>query len=135
MTSDITSTDAWQRLRAHHAAIEPLHLRQLFADDPERGQQFTVSVGDLYIDYSKHRVTSQTIELLTELARTAGVEQARDAMFAGDHINTSEDRAVLHTALRLPRAAALHVDGQDVVGDVHDVLDRMGRFTDRVRSG
>lgn len=135
MTTDITDTDAWQSLRAHHTAIEPLHLRQLFADDPTRGEEFTVTVGDLYVDYSKHRVTAQTVELLVALARKTGLEQARDAMFTGVHINTSEDRAVLHTALRLPRSASLHVDGQDVVRDVHDVLDRMGRFTDRLRSG
>ena len=135
MTSDITETEAWQKLRAHHIAIEPLHLRRLFADDPGRGEDFTVTVGDLYIDYSKHRITTETIALLTDLARTAWVEQVREQMFTGAHINTSEDRAVLHTALRAPREAVLHVDGQDVVADVHEVLDRMGRFTDRLRSG
>lgn len=111
------------------------HLTELFADDPARGTELALTVGDLYIDYSKHRVTRRTLDLLVDLARAAGLEERRDAMFAGEHINTSEDRAVLHTALRLPRDAKLVVDGQDVVADVHDVLDRMGDFTDRLRSG
>lgn len=133
--SDISATPAWDALRKHHRQIGETHLRRLFADDPERGTAFTVTVGDLYIDYSKHRVTAETIRLLVDLARTAGLEDRRDAMFAGAHINTSEDRAVLHTALRLPRDAQLHVDGRDVVADVHAVLDAMGDFTDRLRSG
>lgn len=133
--SDISATPAWDALRKHHRQIGETHLRRLFADDPERGTTFTVTVGDLYIDYSKHRVTAETIRLLVDLARTAGLEDRRDAMFAGAHINTSEDRAVLHTALRLPRDAQLHVDGRDVVADVHAVLDAMGDFTDRLRSG
>ncbi|MBC2642831.1 MULTISPECIES: glucose-6-phosphate isomerase [unclassified Rhodococcus (in: high G+C Gram-positive bacteria)] len=135
MSSDITGTAAWQKLRDHHAQIQSVHLRELFEKDPARGQELTVSAGDLYIDYSKHRVDRDTLGLLLELARAADVEARRDAMFAGEHINTSEDRAVLHTALRLPADASLVVDGQDVVADVHDVLDRMGDFTDRVRSG
>ncbi|MFC9360446.1 glucose-6-phosphate isomerase [Rhodococcus sp. NPDC057014] len=135
MSSDITGTAAWQKLRDHHARIQTVHLRELFEKDPARGQDLTVSAGDLYIDYSKHRVDRDTIGLLLELARSADLEARRDAMFAGEHINTSEDRAVLHTALRLPADASLVVDGQDVVADVHDVLDRMGDFTDRVRSG
>lgn len=132
---DITATPAWDALRKHHQAIADTHLRQLFADDPERGQKFTVTVGDLYIDYSKHRITEETVGLLLDLARAAGLQDRRDAMFAGVHINTSEDRAVLHTALRLPRNADLNVDGQDVVAEVHAVLDAMGDFTDRLRSG
>nr|WP_046286095.1 glucose-6-phosphate isomerase [Mycobacterium sp. UM_NZ2] len=132
---DISTTPAWNALRKHHQQIADTHLRELFADDPERGTRFTATVGDLYIDYSKHRITSETVRLLVDLARTAGLEDRRDAMFAGVHINTSEDRAVLHTALRLPRNADLHVDGQDVVADVHAVLDAMGDFTDRLRSG
>ncbi|EKT80410.1 glucose-6-phosphate isomerase [Rhodococcus opacus M213] len=135
MSSDITGTAAWQKLRDHHAQIQSVHLRELFEKDPARGQELTVSAGDLYIDYSKHRIDRDTIGLLLELARSADLEARRDAMFAGEHINTSEDRAVLHTALRLPGDASLVVDGQDVVADVHDVLDRMGDFTDRVRSG
>ncbi|MFD6056988.1 glucose-6-phosphate isomerase [Rhodococcus wratislaviensis] len=135
MSSDITGTAAWQKLRDHHAQIQSVHLRELFETDPARGQELTVSAGDLYIDYSKHRIDRDTIGLLLELARSADLEARRDAMFAGEHINTSEDRAVLHTALRLPADASLVVDGQDVVADVHEVLDRMGDFTDRVRSG
>ncbi|MFW2236931.1 glucose-6-phosphate isomerase [Rhodococcus opacus] len=135
MSSDITGTAAWQKLRDHHAQIQSVHLRELFEKDPARGQELTISAGDLYIDYSKHRIDRDTIGLLLELARSADLEARRDAMFAGEHINTSEDRAVLHTALRLPADASLVVDGQDVVADVHDVLDRMGDFTDRVRSG
>ncbi|MFD9662078.1 glucose-6-phosphate isomerase [Rhodococcus sp. NPDC059968] len=135
MSSDITGTAAWQKLRDHHAQIQSVHLRELFEKDPARGRELTVSAGDLYIDYSKHRIDRDTIGLLLELARSADLEARRDAMFAGEHINTSEDRAVLHTALRLPADATLVVDGQDVVADVHEVLDRMGDFTDRVRSG
>jgi len=133
--ADISTTSAWKALTAHHAAVEATTLRELFADDPDRGRELTLSVGDLYIDYSKHRVTRETLALLLDLARAAGLEERRDAMFAGQHINTSEDRAVLHTALRLPRGASLVVDGQDVVADVHSVLDDMGTFTDRLRSG
>lgn len=132
---DITATTAWQALQRHRDKIGETHLRQLFADDPARGTELALSLGDLYIDYSKHRVTRETLQLLLDLARTAGLEQRRDAMFSGAHINTSEDRAVLHTALRLPRDAELVVDGRNVVADVHAVLDRMGEFTDRLRSG
>lgn len=132
---DITATPAWDALHRHHERIGATHLRQFFDEDPDRGRELTVSVGDLYIDYSKHRITRETLRLLVNLARTANLEQRRDQMFAGVHINTSEDRAVLHTALRLPRDAELTVDGQNVVEDVHAVLDRMGDFTDRLRSG
>ncbi|AWK74086.1 glucose-6-phosphate isomerase [Rhodococcus oxybenzonivorans] len=135
MSSDITGTAAWQKLRDHHARIQSVHLRELFDQDPARGHELTVSAGDLFIDYSKHRVDRATLESLVDLARIADLEARRDAMFAGEHINTSEDRAVLHTALRLPADASLTVDGQDVVADVHEVLDRMGDFTDRLRSG
>ncbi|BBX31627.1 glucose-6-phosphate isomerase [Mycolicibacterium mageritense DSM 44476 = CIP 104973] len=135
MSADISSTPAWQALSKHFDDIGDKHLTELFAEDPKRGTELTLTVGDLYIDYSKHRVTRETLKLLTDLARAAGLEQRRDAMFAGEHINTSEDRAVLHTALRLPADAELTVDGQDVVADVHDVLNRMGDFTDRLRSG
>ncbi|WP_197373031.1 glucose-6-phosphate isomerase [Mycolicibacterium baixiangningiae] len=133
--ADIAATPAWQALQHHHDQIAGTHLRELFDQEPSRGSELTVSVGDLYIDYSKHRVTGETLRLLVDLARAADLEQRRDAMFSGVHINTSEDRAVLHTALRLPRDAKLTVDGQDVVADVHDVLTRMGDFTDRLRSG
>ncbi|WP_237569509.1 glucose-6-phosphate isomerase [Mycolicibacterium lacusdiani] len=133
--SDISTTPAWNALVRHHETIGSKHLREFFDQDPARGHELTLTVGDLYIDYSKHRVTRETLELLVDLARAADLEGKRDAMFAGEHINTSEDRAVLHTALRLPRDASLTVDDQDVVADVHEVLDRMGEFTDRLRSG
>ncbi|WP_313674984.1 glucose-6-phosphate isomerase [Mycolicibacterium sp.] len=134
-TGDITATAAWTALVEHHHQIADKHLREFFADDPGRGQELTLTVGDLYIDYSKHRVTRETLGLLVDLARAAGLEQRRDAMLAGERINTSEGRSVLHTALRLPRDAALEVDGQNVVADVHSVLDAMGDFTDRLRDG
>src|SRR3954447_19608150 len=134
-TSDITATAEWGALRNHHNEMGETHLRQFFDEDPDRGRELTVSVGDLYIDYSKHRITRETLRLLVDLARTANLEERRDQMFAGAHINVSEDRAVLHTALRLPRDAELIVDGHNVVDDVHAVLDRMGDFTDRIRSG
>jgi len=132
---DITASSAWNALQRHHDQIATKDLREFFAEDPARGSELTVSVGDLYIDYSKHRVTRETLSLLVDLARAANVERHRDDMFAGVHINTSEGRAVLHVALRMPRGTELIVDGQDVVADVHDVLDRMGDFTDRLRSG
>ncbi|APE18478.1 glucose-6-phosphate isomerase [Mycobacterium sp. WY10] len=135
MTGDISATGEWNALRRHHDQIAGKTLRELFDEDPDRGRELTLTVGDLYIDYSKHRVTRETLSLLVDLARAANLEQHRDAMLSGQHINTSEDRAVLHTALRLPRDAELEVDGQNVVADVHEVLDRMGDFTDRLRSG
>jgi glucose-6-phosphate isomerase len=132
---DITATPAWGALRRHHEQIGETQLRQFFDDDPDRGRDLTVTVGDLYIDYSKHRITRETLQLLIDLARTANLEERRAQMFSGAHINTSEDRAVLHTALRLPRDVELIVDGQNVVEDVHAVLDAMGDFTDRLRNG
>jgi glucose-6-phosphate isomerase len=135
MSADTSTGAAWEALRHHHDQIADKNLREFFADDPNRGRELTLTVGDLYIDYSKHRVDRQTLTLLVELARAANLESRRDAMFAGEHINTSENRAVLHTALRLPRDATLSVDGQNVVADVHAVLDAMGDFTDRLRDG
>ena len=132
---DITASSAWNALQRHHDQIATKDLREFFAEDPARGTELTLGVGDLYIDYSKHRVTRETLSLLLDLARAANLERHRDDMFAGVHINTSEDRAVLHVALRMPRGTELIVDGQDVVSDVHEVLDRMGDFTDRLRSG
>ncbi|AII10858.1 glucose-6-phosphate isomerase [Rhodococcus opacus] len=133
--SDITATSAWQKLQAHHAETSALTIRELFAADPERGRELTLTAGELYIDYSKHRISRHTLALLVELARAAGVEERREEMLRGEHVNTSEDRAVLHTALRLPAHATLRVDGQNVVADVHRVLARMGDFSDRLRSG
>lgn len=132
---DVAATPPWVALRRHHDQVGETHLRQFFADDPDRGRELNVTVGDLYIDYSKHRITRETLRLLADLARAANLEERRDQMFAGVHINTSEDRAVLHTALRLPRDAELLVDGHNAVEDVHAVLDAMGDFTDQLRSG
>jgi glucose-6-phosphate isomerase len=126
---------AWQALRRHHAVIKGQHLRELFASDPERGERLTAEAAGLYLDYSKNRVTEETMQLLVELAGECGVTERRDAMFRGEHINVSEDRAVLHVALRMPRTASLVVDGTDVVRQVHEVLDRMADFSNRVRSG
>ena len=132
---DITQTAQWQALLTHYTEVQPLHLRDIFAEDPERGHELTLTAGALYLDYAKHRVTRETLRLLTELAVAAELPARRAAMLAGKHINTSEGRAVLHTALRLPHDASLTVDGHDVVAEVHEVLDRMGEFTDRLRSG
>src|SRR5215467_11610194 len=126
---------AWQALERHHTDIGELHLRELFASDPRRGERMTAAAEGIYLDYSKNRVTDETMALLVELAEESGVPQHRDAMFAGEHINVSEDRAVLHVALRMPRTATLVVDGADVVREVHEVLDRMRAFASRVRSG
>jgi glucose-6-phosphate isomerase len=126
---------AWQALERHHGEIAGRHLRDLFAEDPGRGERFTAEAAGLYLDYSKNRITDETLRLLFELAGESGVESRRDAMFRGEHINVSEDRAVLHVALRLPAGASLMVDGQNVVADVHAVLAQMAAFADRVRSG
>ena len=126
---------AWQELERHHQQIAGAHLRELFAADPGRGERLTASAEGLYLDYSKNRVTDETMALLVELARECGVPEHRDAMFAGEHINVSEDRAVLHVALRMPRDVSLVVDGTDVVAQVHEVLDRMRAFCERIRSG
>ncbi|KXO94934.1 glucose-6-phosphate isomerase [Tsukamurella pulmonis] len=133
--SDITASTAWRDLVDHQREIADTTLRELFAADPQRGAEFVLEVGDLYIDYSKHRVTRETLRLLTALADEAGVTARRDAMFAGEHINATEDRAVLHTALRAPSGRAPEVDGQDVSGDVHAVLAKMGAFSEEVREG
>jgi len=126
---------AWQDLKRHHAEMAGQHLRELFAADPGRGERLTMEAVGLYLDYSKNRVTDETMRLLVELARESGVAERRDAMFRGEHINVSENRAVLHVALRMPRTATLVVDGTDVVRQVHEVLDQMADFSNRVRSG
>ena len=126
---------AWQALERHYAEISGAHLRDLFAADPGRGERLTAEAVGIYLDYSKNRITDETLALLVELAEESGVPERRDAMFRGEHINVSENRAVLHTALRLPATAQLVVDGQDVVADVHAVLARMREFATRVRSG
>ncbi|MFC9621525.1 glucose-6-phosphate isomerase [Streptomyces sp. NPDC056930] len=131
----LNQTPEWTALGKHREQLGATHLRQLFADDPERGTGHTLRVGDLYVDYSKHLVTDETLRLLRELAAATGVAELRDAMFRGEKINTTEDRAVLHTALRAPRDAVIEVDGENVVPAVHAVLDKMAAFSDRVRSG
>ncbi|MFD7719704.1 glucose-6-phosphate isomerase [Streptomyces sp. NPDC059814] len=131
----LNQTPEWTALGKHREQLGTTHLRELFADDPERGTGYTLRVGDLYIDYSKQLVTDETLRLLRELAGATGVAALRDAMFRGDKINTTEDRAVLHTALRAPRDAVIEVDGENVVPAVHAVLDKMAAFSERVRSG
>jgi glucose-6-phosphate isomerase len=131
----INETPEWQALAEHHVRIRDVHLRQLFAEDPERGTALTVAAGDLYLDYSKNRLTGETVRLLAALAERAGLRERTEAMLGGAHVNSTEDRAVLHTALRDPRTSGVVVDGQDVAADVHEVLDRMAGFAERVRSG
>ena len=126
---------AWASLKKHHQKIRRLHLRQLFAKDPGRGERLVVEAAGIYFDYSKNRVTDETMGLLLELARESGLREHIDAMFRGDRINTSEKRAVLHVALRAPRGASILFDGQNVVPEVHAVLDKMAAFSERVRSG
>ena len=126
---------AWRALEAHHAAIGDRHLRELFAEDPDRGTRMTAEAAGLYLDYSKNRITDETVALLCELAAESGVAARREAMFSGERINVSENRSVLHVALRMPRERSLVVDGVDVVKEVHEVLDRMGEFCERVRGG
>ena len=126
---------AWQALQRHYDEIAGRHLRDLFAEDPGRGERLTAEAVGLYLDYSKNRVTDETMRLLVELAEESGVPERRDAMFRGEHINVSEDRAVLHVALRMPEGESLVVDGVDVVAQVHEVLRRMADFSNRIRSG
>ncbi|MGA2293989.1 MAG: glucose-6-phosphate isomerase [Acidimicrobiales bacterium] len=126
---------SWKALEANFLEINSRHLRDLFADDPGRGERLRAQAEGLYLDFSKNRVTDETMSLLVDLANESGLTQRRDAMFAGEHINVSEDRAVLHVALRMPKEASLMVDGVDVVAQVHEVLDRMTDFANRVRSG
>ena len=134
-TQALTNSPVWKELQAHHGEVAGLHLRELFAADPKRGEKLTVEACGLYLDYSKNRVTDRTLELLLALAAERGLRGRIEAMFRGDKINTTEDRAVLHTALRAPRGEKIMVDGEDVVPAVHEVLDKMGAFADRVRSG
>ena len=126
---------SWQALKRHYDEISGQHLRELFAGDPGRGERLTAEAAGLYLDYSKNRVTDETMRLLVALAEESGVAERRDAMFRGEHINVSEDRAVLHVALRMPADERLVVDGVDVVQQVHEVLGRMAEFATRVRSG
>ncbi|MFD6424868.1 glucose-6-phosphate isomerase [Streptomyces sp. NPDC060198] len=131
----LNQTPEWAALGKHREELGGTHLRELFAESTDRGAAYTLRVGDLHIDYSKQLVTDETLRLLRDLAAATGVAELRDAMFRGERINTTEDRAVLHTALRAPRGAVIEVDGENVVPAVHDVLDKMAGFADRVRSG
>jgi len=131
----LTGRPAWQALRAHHGQIRDRHLRQFFADDPGRGERLTAEAAGLFLDYSKNRVTDETLTLLVRLAEESGLRGRIDAMFRGEKINVTEDRAVLHVALRSPEGESIAVDGVDVVPEVHAVLDRMAGFSDKVRGG
>src|ERR1700720_1868919 len=134
-TIKLTQPQAWNALAAHHQSVRELHLRQLFADDPKRGERMTVEAVGVYLDYSKNRITDETLRLLLRLAHESGLRERIDAMFRGEKINVSENRAVLHVALRAPRGATILHDGENVVPEVHAVLDKMSDFTDRLRSG
>src|SRR5664280_876931 len=131
----LTQRPAWKALAAHHKKIKNLHLRKLFADDPKRGERLTVEVVGLFLDYSKNRITDQTLKLLLQLARESGLPEKIEAMFAGEKINVTENRAVLHVALRAPKDAKIFVDGKNVVPEVHAILDKMTAFSNRVCSG
>ncbi|MGD9750388.1 MAG: glucose-6-phosphate isomerase [Acidimicrobiia bacterium] len=134
-TPDLASLPQWQALAMHHDTVGELHLRDLFAGDPGRGPRLSLEVDGLLLDYSKHRVTDETLRLLTQLAEARGLRNRIEAMFTGERINRTEDRAALHTALRRPRSQPLPIDGVDVVAEVHDVLDRMAAFARDVRRG
>src|SRR6266508_2321469 len=123
--NSLTLRKAWKALVAHHKKLQKLHLRQLFATDPKRGERLTAEAAGLFLDYSKNRITNETLKLLFELAKASGLRSAIDAMFRGDKINRTENRAVLHIALRAPKEASLSVDGKNVVPEVHAVLDKM----------
>jgi glucose-6-phosphate isomerase len=135
MATPLRQTEAWKALERHHGEIAGTHLRELFADDRDRGTRMTARGAGLYMDYSKHRATDRTIELLIDLAEQRGLAERRDAMFRGERINVTENRSVLHVALRAPADESIVVDGVDVVREVHEVLDRMAAFSDRVRAG
>ena len=132
---DPRELSAWGELERHRAAIGDRHLRDLFADDPERGERLVASACGLRLDFSKHRITDETLMLLEKLAAEAGIAERREAMFAGEHINVTEDRAVLHVALRAPRSAMFNLDGRNVVPEVHAVLEQMMTFAGKIRSG
>ncbi len=131
----LTELPAWKALGEHYKKIEPIHLKELFDKDPKRAEKFNVEAAGLFLDYSKNRITEETIKLLIQLAKESGVAARRDAMFSGEKINITEKRAVLHVALRAPKGEKIVVDGEDVVPAVHEVLDKMAAFSERVRSG
>src|SRR5262245_4143815 len=134
-TKSLTEHRAWNALVSHHQTVRDLHLRKLFTDDPKRGERMTVDAVGLYLDYSKNRVTDETLGLLLQLADEAGLRARLHAMFRGEKINITEKRAVLHVALRAPKGASVVVDGENVVPQVHAVLEKMADFSSRVRSG
>jgi glucose-6-phosphate isomerase len=134
-TDGASATRAWGDLGAHYDAVRSKHLRELFAADPQRAERFSLEAAGIFVDYSKNRITSETISLLLKLAEARGLRERIDAMFAGEKINVSEDRAVLHVALRAPKGTQIFVDGQDVVPGVHAVLERMSAFAERIRGG
>src|SRR5258708_4213984 len=134
-TQSISDGAAWKSLAAHSQDVRNLHLRKLFADDPARGERMTAEAVGIYLDYSKNRITDESIKRLVQLAQEAGLRSRIDAMFRGEKINLTENRAVLHVALRAPRGATIVVDGENVVPQVHAVLDKMADFSNRVRSG
>jgi glucose-6-phosphate isomerase len=134
-SAPLTQRPAWKALAAHYQQVRDLHLRRLFADDPRRGERLTLEAVGIYLDYSKNRVTDETLRLLLRLAEECGLRGRIDAMFRGERINVTEKRAVLHVALRAPKGESIVLDGEDVVPAVHDVLDRMADFADRVRKG
>jgi glucose-6-phosphate isomerase len=131
----LTQRAAWKALEAHHEKIQDVTLRSLFSDDPQRASRFSLEAAGLFLDYSKNRITEETFKLLLQLAKESGLEERRDAMFRGEKINITEKRAVLHVALRAPEGETILVDGQDVVPEVHSVLDKMSSFSNRIRSG
>ena len=135
VSAPLRQRPAWAQLEAHFQQLKSLHLKQLFAQDPQRGEKFALEAAGIYLDYSKNRITDETLSLLLQLAQESGLRAQIDAMFRGDAINVSEKRAVLHTALRAPRDATILHEGRNVVSDVHAVLDRMSDFSNRVRSG
>jgi glucose-6-phosphate isomerase len=135
MSRPLTKRPAWKDLKVHCTEVRKLHLRKLFAADPERGKRMAAEAVGIYLDYSKNRITGQTVTLLARMAEESGLRARIDAMFRGEKINSTEGRAVLHVALRAPRGTSIVVDGHDVVPDVHEVLERMAGFSNRVRNG
>jgi len=133
--ASLTERRAWKALEAHYQQVQHLHLRKLFADDSDRGERMTAEAAGLYLDYSKNRITNETLKLLLQLAEESGLRARIDSMFRGEKINPTEKRAVLHVALRAQKGESMVVNGKDVVPEVHAVLDKMAKFSDRVRSG
>jgi len=130
----LTKQTAWKALQAHYEEVDGIHLRDLFATDPNRGERMTAEAAGIFLDYSKNRITDETVKLLLQLAEESGLRSRIDAMFRGDKINVTENRAVLHVALRAPQGGVIVVDGENVVPQVHAVLDKMADFSNRIRS-